>query len=94
MQSTVMIAVLIGVVAFGVVAISVASALDMSSVPDKSYAPADRKPPQVDKSAPTQTPDDGNVRPECVMDSSMWDGNAPQPPKPDEVTVGSFACQT
>lgn len=94
MQTTVMIAVLIGLVAFGVVAISVANVLAVSSAPDKSYAPADRKPPDVDKSAPTQTPDDGNVRPECVMDSSMWDGNIPQPPKPDEVSVGSFACQT
>jgi hypothetical protein len=94
MQSTVMIAVVIGVVAFGVVAIGAANALDMSSVQDKSYAPADRKPPEVDKSVPTQVPDDGNVRPECVIDSSLWDGRAPQPPKSDEVSVGSFTCQT
>lgn len=94
MQSNVMIAVVIGVVAFGVVAVFVANALDVSSVPDKSYAPADRKPPQVDRSSPFQTPDDGTMRPECVMDSSMWDGNVPEPPKPDQVSVGSFACQT
>ncbi|MBI5251488.1 MAG: hypothetical protein HY912_18520 [Desulfomonile tiedjei] len=93
MQKTVMIAVIIILVAFGAVLISVGNAADVSSVPGQGYVPSDKQITPGDNAAPYRSPDDGNLRPECVIDSSLLDGRAPQPPQPDEISVGSFQCQ-
>ena len=92
MQKTVMIVLAIVLAAFSAICISIGNAAGVSSVPDSSYVP-DKQVIPGDKSAPDRSPGDGTLKPECVIDSSLLDGRTPQPPQPDEISVGSFQCQ-
>jgi len=86
---TILLLVLSG---FGAMLISNAVAVDLS-VPDSGYIPPDNQGVPGKDITPGGSPQNGNMKPECVIDSSLFDGRAPQPPQPDEVSVGSFQCQ-
>jgi hypothetical protein len=93
MQKTVTIMSVIIMAAFAAIWISSGNAASISSVPDKGYVPSDKQITPGDKAVPDRSPDNGETRPACVMDSSLLDGKTPEPPQSGEISVGSFQCQ-
>lgn len=68
------------------------SALDGTPGTDQPQIKPDKQiPPNQDS---TPKPSDSTVQPACLLDSSLFDGQDPQPAKPNEPTFGSFDCRT
>lgn len=68
------------------------SALDGTPGTDQLQIKPDKQiPPNQDS---TPKPSDSTLQPACLLDSSLFDGQEPQPAKPNEPTFGSFDCRT
>jgi hypothetical protein len=89
---TIMAVMLITGLIFAGMFVPTVSALDGTPGTDRPQIKPDQLiPPDQDS---TPKPIDNTLQPACLLDSSLFDGQDPQPAKPDEPTFGSFDCRT
>ena len=87
-----MIVMLITGLFFACIFVPMASALDGTPGSDQYQIMPDKQTPPNQDSTPK--PIDNSLQPACLLDSSLFDGQDPQPAKPNEPTFGSFDCRT
>ncbi len=87
----IMAAMLITGLVFAGMFVPMVSALDGTPGTDRPQIKPDQLIPP-DQS--TSKPIDSTLQPACLLDSSLFDGQDPQPAKSDEPTFGSFDCRT